>query len=108
MRARVIKIILTVGLLIGLGTLLDWGLVFRTIVQARLEWIAVAALCVALARMVIAWRWQTILRSTGQRYGFGALVARCLGGDRVGIAFADVGRPGSGTGRAFAYRFSKG
>lgn len=74
MAARILKIVLTAVLLAALSMLVDWSLVLHTVLQARPEWLGIAALCVVLDRVVVTWRWRTILQASGYVLGFRRLL----------------------------------
>lgn len=61
---RTWRILITLALLVALGTLVDWGAVWRTALAASPMWLLAAAGCLLIAQLVITWRWLLILRAS--------------------------------------------
>ena len=60
---RTWRIVITLALLVALGTLVDWAAVWRTALAASPAWLLAAAGCLLIAQLVITWRWLLILRA---------------------------------------------
>ncbi len=97
-RPRSLKFLLTFALLAALGSMIDWGQVAATAINARPIWLVAAAGFILLAYLVIAWRWMKIMRVSANAperarrfrpvfvmvaagFGFGAILPTSVGAD---------------------------
>jgi uncharacterized protein (TIRG00374 family) len=80
---RVLRIVVSVGLLGWVLHRADLGSVIEQLSRAKLEWILAAFAVNSLGNLFGAWRWQLLLRSQGRRVS----VPYLYGSDLVGLFF---------------------
>lgn len=106
-RARIVRIVLSVGLLALVVALADWREVWSVLRSVRLEWAAYALALAIADRLILNVRWRTLLAARGVMTGFvrlfrvqlaanflGSFLPSSLGVDAVRIgALCRVGHP---------------